>query len=251
MSAWLPVAPERDGQAMTLVCLPWSGAGASAYWRWHGLEPALRICPVQLPGRERRLAEPPVVDLAVLVDALVEVVRRELAAPYALLGHSQGALTAFALVRRLEQQGGPVPVRLFLSGLPRHRPERASSSSPLHLAGDDELLAALLQNGAIAAEVLAHRELAGMIVSAARADLQMYETCLVPDAPPIQVPITAMAGTDDPVATPAAMIEWSGATVAGFKLRTYPGSHFFINEVAARVLHDVAADVGVADLSDR
>ena len=36
--------------------------------------------------------------------------------PFAILGHSLGALIAFELLRQLARQGGPRPLALFVAG---------------------------------------------------------------------------------------------------------------------------------------
>ena len=46
------------GRACGFFCPPYAGAGASIYRSWStGLPAAIEICAVQLPGRERRIAE--------------------------------------------------------------------------------------------------------------------------------------------------------------------------------------------------
>jgi len=83
---------------LNLLCLPYSGASAMVYSRWRRKLPAwLQVRPVELPGRGARMAEPLQTDLQALARQLAGEQRLATAAPYALLGHSLGALLAFEL----------------------------------------------------------------------------------------------------------------------------------------------------------
>ena len=51
----------------------------------------VEVCPVQLPGRENRITEPPFTILSSLVDAMVEALAPYFDLPFAFFGHSIGA----------------------------------------------------------------------------------------------------------------------------------------------------------------
>jgi medium-chain acyl-[acyl-carrier-protein] hydrolase len=59
----------------------------------------LDICPIQLPGRENRLREPPVTGIQTVVENLASELSLYLDRPYILYGYSLGALIAFELAR--------------------------------------------------------------------------------------------------------------------------------------------------------
>ena len=82
--------------ALRLFCLPYSGASAMVYSRWRRKLPAwLQLRPVELPGRGARMAEPLHTDLAGLARQLARELHDEVRqGPYAVLGHSLGALLA-------------------------------------------------------------------------------------------------------------------------------------------------------------
>lgn len=102
---------------MNLLCLPYSGASAMVYSRWRRKLPAwLQVRPVELPGRGARMGDPLHTDLRGLARQLAHEQRGATQAPYALLGHSLGALVAFELAHELRALGCPAPVALFASG---------------------------------------------------------------------------------------------------------------------------------------
>lgn len=72
------------------------------------------------------------------------------------------------------------------------------------------------------------------LLPALGADLRLAECWSCPDRTALAVPITAVAGTEDPVAPEAAMQHWGGFTTADFDLRVLAGGHFFIHSDEAR-----------------
>ena len=143
---------------MRLFCLPFAGGGASAYRTWTTeLAPQIDVCPVQLPGREERFNEPAHTDLRALASMVITQLQAYFDKPYALFGHSMGALLSYEVSRQLEAQGAPTPVRTFLSAyVPPHRPSRWS---PIHHLPDNAFLDEIRQLEGTPAAVLQHEEL--------------------------------------------------------------------------------------------
>ncbi|MEU3605654.1 thioesterase domain-containing protein [Streptomyces sp. NPDC035033] len=236
---WLPfgTGPEAD---VRLLCLPHAGAGAGAYRRWgQGLPPEIAVCPVQPPGRERRQAEAPFTSVEPLAKELATVIADTVRAPYALLGHSTGALCAFETLRELRRNGGPPPVHLFVSG-------RCAPQIPVagrDLAGMDltELAALLRRLGGTPEEVLAEPELLALMRPLLAADFSVNEGYAHVAEPPLDVPLTAFAGVDDPGADVAATEPWAVQTAREFALHALPGGHFALFDSAAEVHSHIAA----------
>ena len=99
---------------LRLFCLPYSGASAMVYVRWRRALPDwLQVCPLELPGRGRRMDEPLQSDIKALAAQLAEEISRDLNGPYALFGHSLGGLLAFELAHALSARNLPAPLALF------------------------------------------------------------------------------------------------------------------------------------------
>jgi surfactin synthase thioesterase subunit len=100
-----------------VLCFPYAGAGASAFRRLreHPSD-AVRVCPVQLPGREERFEEQLSTDVAEVVDILLpDMMKAVNGSPrVALFGHSLGAVLAFEAAWRLGDVGGPAVLRGFV-----------------------------------------------------------------------------------------------------------------------------------------
>ena len=102
---------------LTLLCLPYSGASAMVYSRWRRKLPQwLALQPVELPGRGARFGEPLHTDMRGLARQLAAELQPTLRTPYALFGHSLGALLACELAHALRALGCDEPVALFASG---------------------------------------------------------------------------------------------------------------------------------------
>src|SRR5689334_14969295 len=80
---------------LRLVCFPHAGGSASAYRSWAALLPSdVDMLAVQYPGRQDRLAEPCLVAMEQLTDAIVTALAPLCDRPLALFGHSMGASLA-------------------------------------------------------------------------------------------------------------------------------------------------------------
>lgn len=232
---WLPGMDVRSGEpTLRLICLPYAGGGASIYRAWaQRLSPAIDVCPVQLPGRENRLREAPWTSLPLLIDALAVALEPLLHRPWALFGHSVGALIAFELARRLARDGRS-PGALLVSAFPA--PPLPSRVSPLHRLTDDDLVSALRQIDGVSGGVLDSPALRDAFLRALRADIALAETYVYRAEQPLTCPITAFGGEQDRQVSPQALAGWGRHTRGPFAVRWLPEDHFFLNDPALQPL---------------
>src|SRR5579859_3905311 len=95
LQRWITMPRPRQMPRLRLFCLPYAGGGASMFRDWTtGLPADIDVCPILLPGRESRVREPAFSRVEPLVEALAPAVLPYLDVPYALFGHSMGALIA-------------------------------------------------------------------------------------------------------------------------------------------------------------
>ena len=244
MDTWFPLAASGGGALPTaLVCFPFAGGGAGAFRGWERELDGVDVLAAQPPGRETRLREALLTSVGELADAALEpVLERVAGRPYALFGHSLGALVCFELVRRLEARGGPLPTGMFASGGGAPRTRRAGPD--LHRLEDAELSAELARMGGTPPQVLASDELMALFLPILRADFRMSETYAVaPDAEPVPVPITGIAGAADGEVVPERVAAWEAWTSARFRLHVVEGDHFFLQSRREAVLTTVTEEL--------
>lgn len=227
---------QEPGGRLRLLCLPYAGGGASIFHEWSTLLSDVEVVPVQLPGRERRFQEPAHDNMAALVAELACVSDSVLTQPYALFGHSMGALVAFELVRTLRGQSRPLPRVLLVSA--SRAPHRRSQREPA--ADTMELLRRLKDLGGTSREAWASPELLSLMLPTLRSDFRLVDTYAYQHESPLPCPIVALHGEDDPEATTDETAHWSAQTTSAFRHRTLPGGHFNIVEDQQALVRGVA-----------
>ena len=182
---------------------------------------------MQLPGREARLMEPAFSSVFPLVDALAPAMVPFLDKPFALFGHSMGALVIFELARKLRRERRLLPECLFPSA--RVAPGFPLKGRPVSNLPEDELVQELIQFNGTEQGVLQDKELLSLILPTLRADFAVHEGHKYSEEPPLQCPIVAFGGLQDPETEEEGLDAWRAHTSNSFAKRMFAGDHFFIN----------------------
>ncbi|KDN75933.1 alpha/beta fold hydrolase [Streptomyces olindensis] len=237
-SAWIRRFHPKPGAETQLVCFPHAGGAASYY---HPLSRAMsaqtEVLAVQYPGRQDRLGEACIEDIPTLADRIAEELmlwcedRRTV-----LFGHSMGAAVAFEVALRLESRG-VVLAGLVVAGrqAPMIQHDRGT-----HLATDAELVRRLRTLNAVNAEILADASLLEMVLPTIRSDFRASERYLNTTAPQLRCPITALAGADDPMVEVREVEAWEKQTSGPFRMRVLSGGHFFLDDHAETLRHELS-----------
>jgi medium-chain acyl-[acyl-carrier-protein] hydrolase len=148
--------------------------------------------------------------------------------PYAILGHSLGALTGFELTRALRREGLPLPAHLVVSG---HRgPQLPDPDPPIHGLPDAEFIEELSALNGTPAEVFESPELVELMLPLLRADFTAAETYAYTEEAALECPITALGGDSDPLVSADEIEGWRSQTTSGFDSRILAGDHFFLQQ---------------------
>jgi medium-chain acyl-[acyl-carrier-protein] hydrolase len=212
------------------------------YYPWVDVLPASwEVCPVQLPGRGSRLSEPLADRLATQVAAMAAGLAPFFDKPFALFGHSMGALLSFELTRYLRQQGGPLPVHLFVSG--HQAPQLPDRNPALHALPEPELVQKVRELNGTPEEVLDHAELRQLLLPILRADFAVCETYVYAAEPPLPCPISAYSGLGDRYVNQEELEGWRDHTTSRFAIRFFPGDHFYLHTARSYLLQTLAREL--------
>lgn len=234
---------EDSGAARQLFCFPHAGGGPSFFRPWCApLQPEIAIRRVLLPGREWRIEEPPFRHIADLVEPLCTALEPYLDQPYALFGHSMGAVVAYEVARRLS--GTASPSCLIVSG--RRAPALAGNRRALSALPDDEFLTEVARLNGIPAEVLSEPELLDMLLPTLRADFELAETYQPLPGGRLDCPVVAYMSTSDPEVDYTEVLAWREVTTGRFRMRVFRGDHFYLKGCRPDVLNAVREDSHLA-----
>lgn len=239
---WLHFPLPSPDAAVRLFCLPYAGGTAAVFRGWPRKLPAdVEVCAVQLPGRGSRMHEPPFTRLAELVQAMTPYLLPHLDKPFALFGHSMGALVTFELARHLRREHGLTPLHFFASG--QSAPQYDDRFPPLHELPDVELLEELRRLNGTPAKVLEHEELLKLTLPVLRADFATCGTYVYEEGPRFDFPITVFGGRQDRQISLEGLECWREQAGASFSLYTLPGDHFFLRTSETELLRILAQEL--------
>lgn len=235
-------------KTITLFGIPYAGASAvSVYSPWNRfLPPSIRMIPLDLAGHGRRMNEAFAPDVERVTLDLINTIRPLISnnQPYAFYGHSIGSTLCYELVKGLSREGFHDPLALFLSG--RNPPHYPYANRYLHLMDDERFLEEIKKLGGTPEEFFKMKDLVATFLPIMRNDyriIEQYEFSY-----PIfrsQADICFLKSSQDPLLSADAIYEWEKYTHGNFKIRNYPGGHFFINDERQAICRAIVADLNM------
>lgn len=238
-SLWLVSSREKPNGKVRLFSFPFAGGSAATYRLWQDdLPESIGSSPVELPGRGRRLSEPPFHHLTEIVDALAQALSPFFDKPFAFFGHSMGALISFELCRRLRRDGNVFPVHLFVSG--RRAPHLPKLEPASYNLPEPEFIERLRCLNGTSRAVLDHPELMQLMIPLLRADFSVSDRYEYKTEPPLDCPVTVFGGIGDVETTREQLEQWHEHTTSVFSLHMFPGDHFFLHSAQPEMLSIIA-----------
>lgn len=221
---------EATTPRIRLLCLPYAGGGVGLYRTWGERLPAsVGVLPVHMPGREGRFKEPAISELPAAVDALYAGLKPIFDEPFALFGHSMGALLAFELSRRVHAERGVWPIHLFLSA------RRPPHLGPIHPNFHSLPMGSFVSHvqgwyDAFPQMVLDRPGLLEPFMPTLRADMRLLETYEWQQGPPMACPVTVFGGLHDRAVPVGSLKGWQQHSSEPVKVKVFSGRHFYLRD---------------------
>jgi medium-chain acyl-[acyl-carrier-protein] hydrolase len=233
--SWVTFPKLNPHANLRLFCFPYAGGNAASFRSWQDkLLKTVEVCPIELPGRGAKFMETPFTELSLLVPAIAQGIFPYLDKPFAIFGHSMGAIIGFELARLLTKKYHLNPVHLFVSG--RSAPHIPFTFKPIHSLPEAEFIEQLRALNGTPDEVLDNAELMEMLLPMLRADFTLIENYVYTPGLTLNCPITAFGGLQDSKVTHARLEAWQEQTSAEFSMQMFPGDHFFLHSAQQALL---------------
>lgn len=224
---WLRVFKPNPNARLRLFCFPFAGGGVQFFHDWHEYLPnSIELRAIQLPGRENRIREKPIKNHTDLVGAILEAMKDCIEKPYAIFGHSMGALIGYEFARAVRNAGISHPCHLVVSS--RRAPHLPQVLPIIHDLPDYQFIEEIKRLNGTPKEVMESQELLRLIMPALRADIRLCETYTHNSEPPLACSITAYGGLQDHTVSRDEVDAWRRLAIGSFNIRMFPGDHFYI-----------------------
>ncbi|UII27565.1 alpha/beta fold hydrolase [Fulvivirga maritima] len=211
---------------MKLILLPYAGGSKNSYRAFESIKSHnIEFITPELPGRGTRIGQAPLLSIQGMAKDVLEQVQHLISEPYAIFGHSMGALVAYELCKLLIEQERVLPVRAIFSanGAPYlSRPNRKISQLP-----DQEFFHSLKGYSGLPEELIRNPKAFHLFSSYIRSDFKAVETYRYYKSLPLPIPLSVLIGSDDYV-TPGMAYAWSKETRKDFDVQVFTGDHFYI-----------------------
>lgn len=188
----------------------------------------------------------PVHQWSELLDLLVDDMQPHLDRPFAIFGHSLGALVGFELAHAVRERHGLSPLWLGVSAC--KAPLRRESKSNWLTCPEPEFLDEVRSLDGTPDELLRDREFMDLVLPFLRADFHLsgsYPDQLREPRLPLACPIMALGGTRDAQTAddPANLSAWAAETTGRFLVKEIEAGHFFIDTHRDAVIDSVVEDL--------
>jgi medium-chain acyl-[acyl-carrier-protein] hydrolase len=199
----------------------------------------IEVIAVQLPGREPPSQSLPLDSIAAMVDAVLPAIAAAVDdVPFALFGHSMGALVAFETTVALEAGAGPLPSMLFVSG--RRSPDELQHAPPIDDLADGDFLDELqVRYGGVPDVVRREPELVALLLPGLRADVRAFETYSPLTTRMVECPVHVYGGRDDLHPRVGQLHGWQRVARQPIRVRTFPGDHFYLSVEREALVADI------------
>lgn len=225
----------------TFLAVPFAGGDGGGYRSISSNVPGPhRWITLELPGRGKRVGEDSTDDIfSMSQDLKSKWMAVSEGGPYAIFGHSMGALVAYEMVLSLDEEGKQMPEFVYLAGC---RPPNAAGRTRFADMDSADFWREMARYIGLPDPVLKNERWKAANEKILRNDCRAMENYPGRSSGhKVPVPIYYRVGEDDSIA-PEEVDEWRKFSSGSVDIRRMPGDHFFIHShprLVARELTDL------------
>ena len=228
-----------DSKTIKLFTIPFSGGNAYSYSEFRKYLPGnIELYNLELPGRGKRIKEPLLYTIESMSEDLLLQMEGQLHTPFAIFGHSLGALLGFSLCRLMALRGLTLPGILFLSG---QVPASMTGTRYMTDMSDESFIHMIREMGGTPNELLSDRQFLQFYLPIIRADFRaVSEYIYLPSSQLPNIPFVILLGLKEDIEEQAA-VAWQTETSGKTTIHWFEGGHFFIfhqTEPVCRLIAD-------------
>ncbi|WGH74228.1 alpha/beta fold hydrolase [Tenacibaculum tangerinum] len=207
------------------VFFPYAGAtSAVMYPIANKMDSNVEVLIVDLPGRGKCIKEPLVDTIDTITENLVEELSQLPELPTYFFGYSLGTLIAYELALALK--GKNIKQLVLAAG---SAPHDIQKRKPLYNLEKEDFWNQVKEYGGLPKEILNEPELLDFIEPILRADFKVIDCYNYKPQKILNIPIIAIAGSNDFVCPPKYVENWKMYTTNEFNYFEFDGGHFFMN----------------------
>jgi surfactin synthase thioesterase subunit len=224
-----------EQKRINLFCFPFAGGSSYSYNEFKDFCPAfVRLVPVEVPGRGTRYKEQLLTNISDIVEDVFINIKDKLNQPYAIYGHSMGALIAYLIAHKIKMLKLDNPLHLFVSGA--GAPAYRDTSVKPYLMPREVFFEIIKKMGGLTKEVSEDGNLMAFFEPILRADFQAVDEYKYEKRDSVlDVPISCMIGTHEKVTREDAEL-WKLETQNEVSIHQFVGNHFFIFQNTQRIM---------------
>lgn len=220
MNLFLNFEKHNRNRKYRLFCFPHAGGNRLTFEKWiTDISDDIEIIPVNLDERNPNHSFSDVANY--ISDEIVECLDER---KFWFYGHSMGAALAFLVAYLCQNKFNKMPEKLIIAG--RQAPHDKNYEKFHSSMGFDALLETLKENGGTPEELLSDEIFRTFFLPEIMSDYKLHETFEY-NGEIVRCPIVAHCGEMDVEANESIMSRWRNVTSTEFKIRSFPGGHFF------------------------
>lgn len=213
---------------LRLFLLPYAGANKYSYkFLESSFPPNIQIHALELPGRGRRFTESLLTNLKDGAKDIYDQMEPYFHEPYAIFGHSMGAVLGYMVTRKILASGFSPPIQLFCSG---RSSLWSTNPEPWYELPSADFWNKIIELGGLPDSSQINDEMKVLFEPILRADFRMIQS--VEKEPrtlePIDIPITVVLGKEDKLTQNQST--WQQQTTACVDIHYMEGGHFYFLE---------------------